>query len=117
MCSPRYRVSASRLIRPASSSCSSMLPLRCGSPRVILLAFVVFVVWGYYQDAKTAASNEAIAVYAIWGVSNGFASQEGLEIRQAAIDYGVSVIRDDWPALARGKQSPKTTAAIGALRG
>jgi hypothetical protein len=88
-----------------------------GPMYAILLAFVVFVVWGYYQDAKSAGSNVAVSLYAIWGVSNGFDGQEGVEIRQAAIAYAESVIHDDWPALARGKQSPRTTAAIGALRG
>jgi len=87
-----------------------------GPMYAILLAFVVFVVWTYYEDAKSAATNEAVAVYAIWGVADGFNGQQGLAIKQAAIAYGESAIRDDWPAVAKGGQSPKTTAAMDALR-
>jgi hypothetical protein len=82
----------------------------------ILLAFVVFVVWGDLSAARSAAADEAGHLYTLFSISEGLGGPQGYAIQQASLEYGESVINDEWPALARGQESPRTSAVLRALR-
>jgi phosphotransferase system glucose/maltose/N-acetylglucosamine-specific IIC component len=82
----------------------------------IQLAFVVFVVWGNYQEAQSQAVDEAVAVRALYGLAQGIGGDQGVAIERAPIAYGQSVVRDEWPAMSRGSQSIRTSQALDDLR-
>src|SRR6202162_1724635 len=69
----------------------------------ILLAFVVFVVWGYFDDAKSAAAVEATEVYKIFTISRGMGPDFSTQVQRTTLDYANSVINDEWPAMERGQ--------------
>jgi hypothetical protein len=82
----------------------------------ILLAFAVFVVWGYFGTVQSEASTEALQLATLFTTAQGLGGQQGLAVQQAALEYGESVINEEWPALAKGQESPKATEALQSLR-
>jgi Protein of unknown function (DUF4239) len=73
----------------------------------ILLAFVVFVVWGHFEDAKTGAATEANEAAGIWRQAAAMDSVNGPKLRELTITYVEDVVRDDWPLLGKYELSPK----------
>jgi hypothetical protein len=83
----------------------------------ILLAFVVFLVWGYFEDARSAAATEATDVYKIFSMSRSMGPAFTDKVQQATLDYGRSVIKDEWPAMARGQaEATPTRVKYGIVR-
>ena len=82
----------------------------------ILLAFVVFVVWGYFDGARTSAVAEATAVYQVAYRSRSMGNEYFARVQRLAIRYGESVIDDEWPLMNQGQTySVKTRQAFLAL--
>ena len=75
----------------------------------ILLAFVVFTVWGYFDNARSAAAVEATEVYKIFTIAQGMAPDFRAQIRRTTLTYANSVINDEWPAMEHGQKRSATT--------
>jgi hypothetical protein len=78
----------------------------------VLLAFAVLVVWEKDNDAEASVAAEAGAAAALYRLSNGVGEDA---VRAAVTGYLEATIRDDWPAMARGGESPSAVAALDAL--
>ncbi len=81
----------------------------------VMLGFAVIVVWERFHDAEAAATQEASAVLALHRLSNGMDAAAGTVLRDRLAAYARTVIDDDWPAMAGGELSPKTTHALNDL--
>ncbi len=103
--------------RQAHNDVAGFIYAFVGPLYAILLAFVVFVVWGYFNDARSAAAAEATAIYKVYSISRGLDAPFPDEIQHLTVAYGQSVIDEEWPAMRRGDlQSPQTRQAYVAIR-
>ena len=82
----------------------------------VILGQVVVAAWESYQSAEDAISEEADSLVSITRLAGGLPEDQRLQIRQAAIDYGMAVVNDEWPIIQMGGgSSPKASAALGVL--
>ncbi len=86
--------------------------LMIGTLYAVLIAFAIFVVWTQFQDAGTNLEREVNAVGDLSRMSAGLPEPERSNVRQALINYIQSVLDDEFPAMADGRESPRTWAAI-----
>jgi len=78
----------------------------------VVVAFVVFVVWGRYDDAGKNLELEASQVADIFFISKAFPDSTSKQIKQALYEYGSSVTDDEFMKMSKGEASPKTIDAI-----
>ncbi len=81
----------------------------------VLLAFAVIVVWEKFTEADNEVALEAGAAVTIYRLADGMGGTTGAELRVATSVYLRSAIENDWPAMAHGTDSPKTTEALDAI--
>jgi Protein of unknown function (DUF4239) len=72
----------------------------------VLLAFAVLVVWEKFNRAEEHVAQEAGAAATIYRLAAGLGDQEGASLRDTMTAYLKAAITEDWPAMARGRQSP-----------
>lgn len=83
----------------------------------VLVAFVVIVVWGQYQDAKRYSELEASALTDLAFLASAFPAPESTAIRRSIVGYLQDVLSEEWPALGRGEPVPYAGAdRMSALR-
>ena len=70
-----------------------------GTSFAVLLAFVIFLAFESYENAKERSSAEAVAVAELYRDAKLFSDPTGSEVRGQLICYGRAVIRDEWPAM------------------
>lgn len=81
----------------------------------VLLAFVVIAVWEEFEDAKADANREAAAVWLLFQNARMLGDDAGAA-RVAAVEYAVSVVDDEWPAMTHHqREAPETDRALDAL--
>ena len=80
----------------------------------VLLAFTVIVVWEKFSAAENAVDQEAAAIASLFRYSEG-KQPEAITLRTAVMTYTSSAVHDEWPAMARESESPRTTRALDAL--
>jgi hypothetical protein len=76
------------------------------------MAFLVVVQWGKYQDASSNVTKEANLVGDISRMAESLPSDQRKRVLVELRDYAVSVVSDEWPALATGSSSDKTSEAL-----
>ena len=81
----------------------------------VLLAFVVFVVWNEFEEAKVTVVREANELGDLFRLAQGFPAPLRHPARQAARDYARIVEGEEWAAMARGETSPRAGEAMDAL--
>ena len=79
-----------------------------GTAFAVLLAFVMFVAFQSYTNAKDSAVAEAAALDAMFGSSRYFPSGERDELEAALVCYARSVVNVEWDAMREGDDSPVT---------
>lgn len=84
-----------------------------GGIYAVLLAFVVYVVWGQFNEARGYLDREATALVDLHRTSSGLPSRSRTEIQRGLRAYVDAVLRDEWPAMARGDEA--TIDRIGEL--
>jgi hypothetical protein len=78
----------------------------------VLLAFVVVVTWQQFEDARTAADQEAEVAGGLYR-SSAALSTGGAQVRVALRAYARSVVEQEWPAMAaHHRESPQTDVAL-----
>jgi hypothetical protein len=78
----------------------------------VLLAFAVLVVWEKLNEAESNAALEAGAAAAIFRLAEGMESPAAAEVHAAMAAYVEAAIEADWPAMARGGESPEAVSAL-----
>jgi len=68
----------------------------------VILAQVVIAAWGEYQDARTAAANEANAVLNLHRLSREWPEADHQAVRDGLMTYADQVVNVEWPALGAG---------------
>ena len=68
----------------------------------VILAQVVVAAWGEYQDARTAAANEANAVLNLQRLSREWPETDHQAVRSGLLEYADHVVNVEWPDLERG---------------
>ena len=76
----------------------------------LLLAFVVVVVWGHYNDAATLSTRAAASLGGMFWMSQGLPDPGRHQIQMHVRDYVQTVVTDEWPLLAHGQESDKAWA-------
>jgi Protein of unknown function (DUF4239) len=77
-----------------------------GTAFAVLLAFVVLEAFGSFNDAKTGAEEEAIAVVQLSRTADFFPPEQRDPLEGALICYGRAVAHEEWPAMKDGDRSP-----------
>jgi len=78
----------------------------------VLLAFAVIVVWEKFSDAESQVAQEAGAAATLYRLADGVQGDPGAALREKLTTYLELAIADDWPAMATGHGSRKTTQAL-----
>jgi hypothetical protein len=72
-----------------------------GGIYAVLLAFVVFVVWGQFNDGRTFVAREATALVDLHRTVSGLPVATRTEIQSGLRAYLDAVLADEWRAMAR----------------
>jgi hypothetical protein len=76
-----------------------------GTAFAVLLAFVTLAAFQTYNGAKRGAESEAVAVLEMSRTAALFPSAQRDELRAELVCYGRAVVRQEWPAMRRGRRS------------
>jgi hypothetical protein len=71
-----------------------------GGIYAVLLAFVVYVVWGQFNDARGTVEREAAALVDLHRTSSGLPAGTRNQIQRGLRDYVDAVLCDEWSAMA-----------------
>lgn len=83
-----------------------------GTMYAIIAGLLVFGVFTTFDEASTNSSNEATNLVLMYREAGAFPQPYKGQAREAVTGYLNSVIVDDWPALAQGDGSGKTSQAL-----
>jgi len=72
-----------------------------GGIYAVLLAFVVIVVWGQFNDARSFVNREASAVVDVHRLASGLPAETRTVIQQGLREYVDAVIADEWQAMTK----------------
>lgn len=76
-----------------------------GGIYAVLLAFVVVVVWGQFNDARGYVNREATALIDLHRTASGLPDNTRDVIQQGLRDYVDAVIAQEWLAMTKGDQA------------
>jgi len=88
-------------LRAASGDVGNYLQT-VGGIYAVLLAFVVYVVWGQFNDARGFVDKEAAALVDLHRTASGLPTETRIAIQNGLVEYVNAVLRDEWRALACG---------------
>jgi len=72
----------------------------------VLLAFVVFVAFESYNQAKRGAESEAVAIVELFRTAEFFPSVKRAELQGELGCYARAVVNHEWPVMRDGESSP-----------
>jgi hypothetical protein len=84
-----------------------------GGIYAVLLAFVVYAVWGQFNEARGFVDREATALVDLHRTASALAPKSREDIQRALRAYTDAVIADEWVAMARGDET--TIERVGEL--
>jgi len=87
-------------LRASSDSVGNYLQT-VGGIYAVLLAFVVYVVWGQFNEARGYLDREATALVDLHRTASALPSRSRTEIQRGLRAYVDAVLGDEWPAMAR----------------
>lgn len=82
-----------------------------GTVYAVLLAFVVFVVWSQFNDARGAVAEEAKDLEDLLRLAAGLPSI-GARLTEKMREYIGAVIDEEWPAMAKGQASARAARLL-----
>jgi hypothetical protein len=86
-----------------------------GTAFAVLLAFVFFVAFQAYDNARNDARGEADAVMSMYRTAESFPPATGQRLRAELICYGRAVAEGEWPAMRHDRSDPLVQRWIEAL--
>lgn len=72
-----------------------------GGIYAVLLAFVVYVVWGQFNEARGYVAREASAIVDVYRTVGGLSHERHAAVMTSLRVYLDAVIHQEWPAMAR----------------
>lgn len=94
-------------LRPSAEAVGNYLQT-VGSIYAVLLAFVVFVVWQQFNDARAAVESEATEAQDLARFTAGICNGDGDRLLAQLRGYLDEVVAREWPAMARGDEATLT---------
>lgn len=91
-------------LRGSSDSVGNYLQT-VGGIYAVLLAFIVYVVWGQFNDARTYVEREATALVDLHRIVSGLPAATRVEIQRELRGYVDAVLADEWTAMADGDEA------------
>lgn len=76
-----------------------------GSIYAVLLAFVVYLVWGQFNDARGYLDREATALVDLHRTSSALPSRSRAEIQRGLRAYVDAVLGEEWQAMTSGDEA------------
>lgn len=83
-----------------------------GTLYAVLIAFAIYVVWGGFKEAGTNLNREATEVADLSRLSTAMPYELRKNISEALTEYLHAVVEDEFPAMAQGRDSDRTWAAV-----
>jgi len=83
-----------------------------GTLYAVLLAFAVFVVWVDFKEAQSNFELEANQLADLYRMAQAFPEKFSVPIQETLRGYLTSVVEDEFPAMAEGRESPRTFQAM-----
>ena len=77
-----------------------------GTAFAVLLAFVMFVAFQSYTDARDASAEEASAVGRMFRTARFFPPAQREEVQRQLVCYARAVVDQEWPAMDDAERSP-----------
>jgi len=78
-----------------------------GSIYAVLLAFVIFVIWGQFTDVEDCVIRECNSLDDVLRFSRYLDADSYANIRRAIANYSSHVLRHEWGALGDGRSDPQ----------
>lgn len=75
----------------------------------VLLAFVVYVTWTEYDNAKKNVETEASELISLMFDSNAYPEEIKIKINQAVKNYALNVVNKEWESMNEGHINEETT--------
>lgn len=91
-------VMPSDVLAPVSSELGNYLQT-LGGIYAVLLAFVVYVVWGQFNDVRTYIDREASAIVDLHRTASNLPAATRAAIQEGLSSYIDAVLRDEWHAM------------------
>jgi len=82
----------------------------------LIVTFVWVSLWTTWQEVDANVGREADILATMYSQTHHMPEPYKLNVRKAIKGYTYSVITDEWPAMKKGQQSPKTQQAFMSLR-
>ena len=76
-----------------------------GGIYAVLLAFIVIVVWGQFNDARTFVDREATSLVDLHRIASGLPAATRDLIQKELRAYTDAVLAYEWPAMAKGDET------------
>jgi hypothetical protein len=86
-----------------------------GTAYMVIVAFVFFVAFESYHNAKADAEEEATAALAMFYAAIPFGPIERARLQGQVFCYAREVIADEWPSMRDGRASPVVDARVRAM--
>lgn len=86
-----------------------------GTIYAVLLAFVVIVEWEKHSQASTIVATEANLLGDLSRMAERLSAEQRKTVLTELVDYSRSVADDEWPVLATGNSSDKTSTLLNHL--
>lgn len=78
----------------------------------VLLAFAVILVWEHFSGAEANVAREAGAAATIYRLIDGVEGESGRTLHANLTSYLEAAIREEWPAMEKGRESAAVTRAL-----
>jgi hypothetical protein len=76
-----------------------------GTVYAVLLAFVVYVVWGQFNDARLVVEREANEIIDLFRTAKGFPKASRRHLQDHLRRYTDAVVAEEWQAMATGDEA------------
>lgn len=77
-----------------------------GTLYAVLLAFVVFVVWSQFDEARGSVEREANEIADLWRIARALPPHIRAQLLEGMRAYARAVVEEEWLTMARGEESP-----------
>lgn len=92
-------VAPNETLRAATNEIGNYLQT-VGAIYSVLLAFIVYVVWGQFNEVRVYVEREATALVDLHRTASGLPATARIAIQRSLHEYVESVLRDEWTAMA-----------------
>ncbi len=87
-----------------------------GVAYAVLLAFVVVVVWEEFREASLTVESEANELAGLYFLADEFPDPSKERVQDLVRSYARTVVEDEWPLMAEGKESNRANTLLRELR-